>query len=61
MLPFELPIHGKKGVDLAAGPRQQISILHAGPAQSLHRQNDVTGELGDEVVGDILVKQNAHW
>ena len=33
MLSFQLAIHREEGVDLAARPRQQIPILHAGPTQ----------------------------
>ena len=52
---------GDQGGHLPGGSTQKLAVLHTGPAQALHRHNLVTGELYDEIVRKILVKQNAHW
>ena len=60
VLAFKLPIHGHERIDLLVRAPQQLAVLDAGSTEPLHGEHIVTCYLRDQVVWQVLVKQNAH-
>ena len=58
---FQFPIHRDERVDLATNAHQEVSVLHAGPTEPLHGQDVVIWKLRNQIVRNVLVKQDAHW
>ena len=61
MLMFELAIHRQKRINLPRRAPEQLAVLDPSPPESLDRHDFMTAQFRDQVVGKILVKQNAHW
>ena len=60
VLVFQLAIHRHENVNLAGSTPPQLAILYARPNQALNGADVVSGELADQVVSKVLVKQDAH-
>jgi hypothetical protein len=60
VLEFQPSIHRHQHIDLAVRTAKKLTVLDAGPSQTLDRQDDVIFEPTAEVVGQILVKQDPH-
>jgi hypothetical protein len=53
--------HRDEHVDGTASALQQVAILDARPAETLNRRYLVAHELWNQIVWNVLVKQDAHW
>jgi hypothetical protein len=60
VLMFELAIHRQKRIDLPRRAPEQLAVLDSSPSESLDRHDFMTAQFQDQVVREILVKQNAH-
>ena len=60
VLLFQFLIHRDERVDLATSAHQEVSVPHAGPTEPLHGQYVVTWKLRNQIVWNVLVKQDAH-
>jgi hypothetical protein len=58
---FEPAIHRQERIDLPGRAAEQLAVLDPGPTKSVDRHDLLTAQFRDQVVGKILVKQNAHW
>ena len=61
VLVFEFAIHRQKRIDLPRRAPKQLAVLDPSPTESLDRHDFMVAQFQDQVVGKILVKQNAHW
>jgi hypothetical protein len=60
VLVFEPAIRGQQRIDLTARAAESFAVFHACPTQTLNGVDVVSGQVGNQIVRKILVKQNAH-
>ena len=60
VLSLQLPVHRDERIDGATRALQEFAIEGARPAQALDGHDFVTHQLWDQVVRQVLVKQDAH-
>ena len=56
----ETTVHREENIERAAGALEQLTVPHASPSPTSYRLDCVADEQPHQIVGEILIKKDAH-